>query len=675
MAEAGQQPRLRNTVPALARARARPGGAEAAEERLERLHAYFLEGCTDEFRPVLEIRARGRAPRARGLRRRRRRRRARVGLVRSRGDRGARRRARARRRGRARRCSRRRRGLARSPSPPLVSRSSARSPHSPKLLELPPLLAVEIVLGVLLGFGVLVRRRRSGRARRNGIECVLSLGSADRPSRRIRAEAKATLRQRSRLSLLGGSQLRSVARAAVRRGVRARSSAGSDSLDQSIADAYLAEAAAALGPVSSASSCSSTRPRASRRSSRPRSGASCAWASTSTTGRSRTFSLWRPTCGSCRSRCTRSSSRATASRRTGASTTSARGSSSSTVSCARSRTRSRRRASSAARSARSCTARSTRSRSAPGSSAELEIRGDPDSLSSAQRITVFRAIQEALANVREHAGATSVSVRVRARRSAIELHIEDDGVGLRGRARAREGCTARPPRPRRDRRARSHGRRHVRGREPSRWADDAQADAPALGAAHPCGGSPARRAADHETNEERRRRSLDLLRPFPLPPQPVPPPGRGRSCVRLVVLLVASLDTHLPNAFRLFLFVPYLLAKACGADWARSALHFLAALSVLILAVLGLLLRQRGHALAERVPLVRVRAVLGRERRLAHRVARSALHVLAALPASDDALRACREMHLPIALLELPFGANVDWNPCAPIVFNCSAHS
>ena len=65
-----------------------------------------------------------------------------------------------------------------------------------------------------------------------------------------------------------------------------------------------------------------------------------------------------------------------------------------------------------------------------GIKAELEIRGDPDSLTSAQRITVFRAIQEALANVREHAGATNVSVRVRARRSAIELQIFDDGMGF-----------------------------------------------------------------------------------------------------------------------------------------------------------------------------------------------------------------------------------------------------
>jgi signal transduction histidine kinase len=43
---------------------------------------------------------------------------------------------------------------------------------------------------------------------------------------------------------------------------------------------------------------------------------------------------------------------------------------------------------------------------------------------------VFRAIQEALANIREHSGATSVVVRLRARRSAIEVQITDDGMGF-----------------------------------------------------------------------------------------------------------------------------------------------------------------------------------------------------------------------------------------------------
>ena len=65
-----------------------------------------------------------------------------------------------------------------------------------------------------------------------------------------------------------------------------------------------------------------------------------------------------------------------------------------------------------------------------GVAATLEIRGEADSLSSGQRITVFRAIQEALANIREHAGATTVAVRVRARRSAIEVQVSDDGMGF-----------------------------------------------------------------------------------------------------------------------------------------------------------------------------------------------------------------------------------------------------
>ena len=109
----------------------------------------------------------------------------------------------------------------------------------------------------------------------------------------------------------------------------------------------------------------------------------------------------------------------------------------------------------------------------------LEIRGDPDTLSSGQRITIFRAIQ-ALANIREHSGATSVVIRVRARRSAIEVQITDDGMGFEVE-RARQGRPARPPRPGRDRRARAHGGRHVRARQRTRRTDQPQADAPALG--------------------------------------------------------------------------------------------------------------------------------------------------------------------------------------------------
>ena len=65
-----------------------------------------------------------------------------------------------------------------------------------------------------------------------------------------------------------------------------------------------------------------------------------------------------------------------------------------------------------------------------GIEARTEVRGDPDSLSSAQRIAVFRAVQESLANVREHSGATAVDVRIRARRSTIDVSITDNGQGF-----------------------------------------------------------------------------------------------------------------------------------------------------------------------------------------------------------------------------------------------------
>lgn len=73
-----------------------------------------------------------------------------------------------------------------------------------------------------------------------------------------------------------------------------------------------------------------------------------------------------------------------------------------------------------------------------GIDARLEIRGDPESLTSAQRIAVYRAIQESLSNVREHSGASTVEVRLRMRRSSIEVRVVDDGHGFEvGRALAR----------------------------------------------------------------------------------------------------------------------------------------------------------------------------------------------------------------------------------------------
>lgn len=62
--------------------------------------------------------------------------------------------------------------------------------------------------------------------------------------------------------------------------------------------------------------------------------------------------------------------------------------------------------------------------------AELHLNGDPESLTAAQRIAVFRATQEALTNVREHAGAAHVEIELRARRQAIDVRITDDGHGF-----------------------------------------------------------------------------------------------------------------------------------------------------------------------------------------------------------------------------------------------------
>jgi len=118
---------------------------------------------------------------------------------------------------------------------------------SPRLLELPPLVAIELQLGLLLGLDVLTDASLWTRSAA-GLECIVTLGIDARPSRRERAEAKATLRGRSRLSLLGGSQLRSAP--VLRFGEAYAAVVGRlGSVDQSVADAYLSEAAAALSPV------------------------------------------------------------------------------------------------------------------------------------------------------------------------------------------------------------------------------------------------------------------------------------------------------------------------------------------------------------------------------------------------------------------------------------------
>jgi signal transduction histidine kinase len=58
------------------------------------------------------------------------------------------------------------------------------------------------------------------------------------------------------------------------------------------------------------------------------------------------------------------------------------------------------------------------------------FEGDLTRLTNSQRIVVFRVVQEALANVRKHSGATHVSVTVRSARRHLTVVVADDGCGF-----------------------------------------------------------------------------------------------------------------------------------------------------------------------------------------------------------------------------------------------------
>jgi signal transduction histidine kinase len=404
------------------------GRAREQGERLERLHAYFLEGCPEAVRPALE----GVLRRARLLR---------DGC----GDRdvgddlssvwyaagavvelaSALELDEADVRGAAA-------AVAEACALPLPAARLVLFTHaaaSPRLLELPPLLAAEIQLSLLMGLDI-VSEVTLWKRTPAGLECILSLGGGDGdPPRRVRAEAKAVLRGRSRLSLLGGASLRSalVQRfgqpyAAVVGRIR--------SVEPVVADAFLSEAAATLSPIIEREQLlehSTSRERtlvaaAERRLMRlgfdlhdgPIQDVLALSADVrllqqqvypfvlegyreQAFGRfddltSRLVELDRELRELAHSLETKS-----------------------VISRPLGEILHREVDNFAERS---------------GIETSLEIRGDPDSLSSAQRITVFRAIQEALANIREHASATTATVKVRARRSAIEVQIGDDGMGF-----------------------------------------------------------------------------------------------------------------------------------------------------------------------------------------------------------------------------------------------------
>jgi signal transduction histidine kinase len=72
----------------------------------------------------------------------------------------------------------------------------------------------------------------------------------------------------------------------------------------------------------------------------------------------------------------------------------------------------------------------TRFRNETGISAELRIRGHFEPMTRSQKLALFRILQEALHNVRDHSDATEVSIEVTGRRDRIEARVTDDGSGF-----------------------------------------------------------------------------------------------------------------------------------------------------------------------------------------------------------------------------------------------------
>jgi signal transduction histidine kinase len=60
----------------------------------------------------------------------------------------------------------------------------------------------------------------------------------------------------------------------------------------------------------------------------------------------------------------------------------------------------------------------------------LDLEGNLDGLTNSQKIVIFRVVQEALNNVREHSGAGHVAIEARATATHTEVQIADDGRGF-----------------------------------------------------------------------------------------------------------------------------------------------------------------------------------------------------------------------------------------------------
>jgi len=60
----------------------------------------------------------------------------------------------------------------------------------------------------------------------------------------------------------------------------------------------------------------------------------------------------------------------------------------------------------------------------------VDVRADLSGLTDSQRITLYRIVQESLANVAEHSGAASAVVRVTESSTSVSLTVSDDGCGF-----------------------------------------------------------------------------------------------------------------------------------------------------------------------------------------------------------------------------------------------------
>ena len=77
-----------------------------------------------------------------------------------------------------------------------------------------------------------------------------------------------------------------------------------------------------------------------------------------------------------------------------------------------------------------------------GIAAEVQVQGTPRELPADVQVVLLRAAQEALANVRKHAAASSVGVRLDYRPRGVSLQVTDDGTGFSAPAGAAAGGAA-----------------------------------------------------------------------------------------------------------------------------------------------------------------------------------------------------------------------------------------